>query len=275
MMITKPSKVKKLSNFPNKALPFFNGYKFDNKYFSVDYRQALAALHNEHPKSKGKEIFALKMQVFSKEFSKDLFSRDVIRVHESVLRIIQVNLSMLPVGFHLYFDVKERCIKSTFFLLNFNKMSDEPSLVGTLDHKLTSTLHSKIRERVCSHYTFTFTKKDVSHNVAEEPKESGSSVENGDTTSSELDLAVFELVSLFGDQEYKKAMDRAFRGLPLSKALKFSSAINALIELNGDESIEKLKLPSKGKKSTETKEVTHTDKRLSENLLQSLGLYEL
>lgn len=274
-MITKPSKVKKLSNFPKNALPFFNGYKFDNKYFSIDYRQALATLHNQHPKSKGKEIFALKMQVFSKEFSKDLFSQDVIRVHESVLKIIQVNMSMLPVGFHLYFDIKERCIKSTFFLLNFNKMSDEASVFGAIDSKLSSTVHSKIRERIGSHYTFTFIKKDALGNEIEKPKDSESSVESGITTSSDLELAIYELVSLYGDQEYKKAMDRAFRGLPLSKALKLSSALNTLIELNGDGSIEKLKLPSKGKKSTENIEVIYTDKRLSENLIESLGLNEL
>lgn len=274
MMITKPSKVKKLSNFPNKALPFFNGYKFDNKYFSVDYRKALAALHQEHPESKGKELYALKMQVFSKEFSKDLFNQDVIRVHESVLRIIQINLGVLPVGFHIYFDVKERCVKSTFFLINFNKISTEPSFIGNIAPKVTNVLHAKIRERVSSHYTFTFSKKDILSIEMEDSRGVLPSSETHSSNDSDLDIAVFDLVSLFGDQEYRKAMDRALRGLPLHKALKLSSAVNALIECNADSSIEKLKLPNKSKKSSDTTEISNPSKRLAENLLESLGLDE-
>ncbi|MCM0149135.1 hypothetical protein [Photobacterium galatheae] len=265
--------MKKLSNFPKKAIPFFDGYKFDNKYFSVNYRVSLSSLHNEYPKSQGKDLYALKMQVFSTAFSQDMFSRDVIRVHEAVLRILQINLKMLPIGFHLYFDIHERCVKSTFYLLNFNKLSDEASLKNELNKDLFDTIQQKVKERVCAHYSFTFHRKDLS-SLAEAEITQPSAFKEMEKTP-EVDIAVFELVSLFGDQEYRKAMIRALRGLPLSKAQKLTSAMNALIKHNGDKSIDDLTVPSRGKAGKKNEEVQYTDKRLSENLLESLGLYDI
>lgn len=266
-MITKPSKVRKLSNYPKKAMPFFDGYKFENKYFSTDYRSAVRDLHQTYPKSLGQDLFAFKMQVYSTSFSRDSFSRDVIRVHESVLRIGQINLNMLPIGFHLYFDEAERSIKSTFYFLNFNRLTDEAGVVGDVSNELFAVIKNKVTERTLSHFSFSRQKSKASLGV-EVPR---SDEAGTDIDQTEVNAALFEFVSLFGDLEYKQAFTRALRGLPLNKAQKLTNSMNELIRLNGDESISNFRVSTKQQKPMNSLP-TPINKRESENFLEQLGL---
>lgn len=266
-MITKPSRVRKLSNYPKKAMPFFDGYKFENKYFSTDYRSAVRDLHKSYPKSQGQDLYAFKMQVYSTAFSRDLFSRDVIRVHESVLRIGQINLNMLPVGFHLYFDEAERSIKSTFYFLNFNRLSDEAGIKGDVSNDLFVAIKKKVTERTLSHFSFSRQKSKAS--LGDEVSRSDAAL--ADTNQAEVSAALFEFVSLFGDLEYKQAFTRALRGLPLHKAQKLTNSMNELIRLNGDESISNFRVATKQQKPMKP-QPTLINKRECENFLEQLGL---
>ncbi|MCY9861012.1 hypothetical protein OTK49_00455 [Vibrio coralliirubri] len=268
-MITKPSKVRKLSNYPKRAMPFFDGYKFENKYFSTDYRSAVKNLHDSFPLSQGQDIFAFKMQVYSTSFSRDYFSRDVIRVHESILRIGRINLNMLPIGFHIYFDETERSVKSTFYFLNFNKLTDESGIKSDVPSDLFTTIKNKVTERTLSHYSFSRQKSKAQ--LGQAVAVTGSDTSGSDNEATEVNAALFEFVSLFGDLEYKQAFTRALRGLPLNKAQKLAHSMNELIKLNGDESISNFRTPAKKTKQP-TAQPTPVNKRESENFLEQLGL---
>lgn len=273
-MITKPSIEKKLSNFPKKVVSFFDGWKFDNKYFSTDYRTVVGSLSKEFGLANAPELYSFKIKVFSTEFTKDNFGRDAIRVHESILRISQINLKMIPVGFHLYFDVKDNSIRSTFYFLNYNRMSNEKAVTKGITQDTYNILRTKIKERLGSHFSFSLNKPQGILASTGQPQSRGFIDKSNNTALISTEAAIFDFVKLFGDNEYRVAISRALKGLPLSKAQKLTTAINQIIAISGDSSIDNIKIPSKQKQAKQVS-VGNINKRSSENLLELMGLTDL
>lgn len=270
-MITKPIRMNKISNFPRKAEPFFNGFRFENKYFSTNYGHVWKGFNTEYPSSKDCEVFSFKMKVYSDSFSIDHFGNDGIRIHETVFRTAFVTLNMLPIGFHLYFDSRTKAIKSQFYFLNFNKLTDDKAVKGDISKASFKTLSSKIKEKVGNHASFSF----------EQPKSPLEPISTECTTLRDLkfnspeslESVLFNFSRMFGDMDHRKATDRALRGLPLSKANDMVKNINALLDIAGDSSIPKLSVPKKSSaKPPKPEKPVHIDKRNSENLAQYLGI---
>lgn len=267
-MITKPTKVKKLTNFPRKAKPFFNGFRFENKYFSTNYEKQLGSLRQQYPASKPCELYSLQMKVFSDSFSLDYFGNDLIRMHDTVFRTIYVSMHMLPVGYHLYFDSRAKSVKAQFFLVNYNRMSDEKSLNGDMSKADYKTLVNKVKEKVGNRHTVSFDQPKAQVEQAE------GEANQTEIVSEAASGALFAFSSMLGDVEQRKAFERALKGLPMAKAKEMLNNINALIELNGDSSIPKLTMPKKATGQAREKQITPINKREAENLTAFLAIDE-
>ena len=269
-MISLPFRVKKISNFPSKAQPLFGGYKFGDKYFSTNYKSSLNSLITDYPSVGSNNVFAFKMRVYSTAYSQDEFSMDAIRVHDAVLKLVGVVFKMIPIGFHLYFDSVTRSIKSTFYFLNYNKLEEKITFPDAIPREINDLVVRKIKERVCSRFSFSL-KKPLDNKNVQESEISQFETQSNSVDSNELSAAVFDLVNLLGDQEYRKAINRATRGLPLRKAQILTNKLNSLIECNGDISIAHLKAASNEKKPTNIKP-QYVNKRASDDLMVQLGL---
>ncbi|ELP6119161.1 TPA: hypothetical protein I7730_14430 [Vibrio vulnificus] len=244
--ITKPEFVSKFRNFPRGALSLFSGFKFNNRYFSGNFNKVAESLYEKHPDSKGCSLVKVTMVLFSSQFSHDYFSRDSIRLHSEIQRIFMVRLKQLPVGFEVFYDKKHRALRSSFYFINYDHMNEESFLKGPISNDAFGEIVNAVKSRVGNAPSFGWTK--VHNQLDDEVLLKATSKQR--ETLVELDSQVYELANQIADPEVRVAISRAFKGLPLKKALKLQNTLNRLLELNDDTSIEQLELPKKHGKTS-------------------------
>ncbi|PSV01077.1 hypothetical protein [Photobacterium kishitanii] len=237
-----PPKPIDLRNQPKKTERFNGGFKLRNRFFSTKFRQEVEKLHLEYRGSKNTDILMTELKLYSNSYSRDKFNRDIIRLHSDIERLIFVNLKLLPIGFELYFDDRNKSIKAKFYFLNFNRFNDERSITGELSKSMILEVENKIKAKIGNSRTLSNIRENASDGTTTATSLTTSSTKE---MSDDSDTKMWELVSLLGEPEYRMAIARALRGLPANKAKRLLDALNGVIDSSGDESIPCLEAPQK------------------------------
>ncbi|WP_210498393.1 hypothetical protein [Vibrio crassostreae] len=270
MILNQPSFIAldEVPKLPRKANAFSGGLRLGstNKYFSCDFSKKIKELRKVEEETGNTlehyRALSVSVALYTNTFSRYHFSNDMLRLIRMVERSLQIKLNASPIGFETYFDSVKREVKSRFYFLNYNYKSDERALNGELSNDKLVELTNSVQAKVGLFENVDMTTAILSK---DEPEAVESYTPTPPENADKQTQAIYELASLMGDPSFVNAAHKAMRSLDPKRARQLQSALNGLIEVNGDEFIEPIALPKKFAHQDKASNAVQKDNELLED----------
>lgn len=239
-----------IMNFPKRAVPFGDhGFVLSGapKVFSCNFHKVLSTLQGKFGNSlyNSSSFISVKLNLYSPVYSQYHMNGQSFRLLNMIERSFSLGMGLTSFGYVVFFDLTKKQIKATFYFTNIDDVTGKPiykDISSQEKENLAKLVETKVNlfKGITMDESFRASSKLI-HDYNESKELTVSKV----SPSDEVSLAVFNFSVLLADRVCLKAFERALRGLDYERALKLTSAVNAIIEVNEDSSIPLLALPKK------------------------------